>query len=63
MELFYDSVSITIGDGKTAKFWDTPWLDGLKPENLAPSVLAISKKKTFTVQKAMSNDLASKPLF
>ena len=49
-------MSITIGDGKTAKFWDSPWLDGLMPKDVAPSIFAISKKKTFTVHKALTSE-------
>ncbi|KAM0826790.1 hypothetical protein ACQ4PT_068642 [Festuca glaucescens] len=41
MELFYASINITIGDGKTAKFWHVPWLDGTKPRDISPSLLAI----------------------
>jgi hypothetical protein len=56
MELFYASINLSIGDGKTAKFWHSPWLGGFKPKDIAPSILAISKKKNFTVRKALDHD-------
>jgi hypothetical protein len=46
MELFYASINITVGDGKTANFWHAPWLDGMKPRDIASSLLAISRQKT-----------------
>ena len=52
LEIFGLSISKTFWDS----FWDSSWLDGRKPKNLAPSILAISKKRNFTVQKAMCND-------
>jgi hypothetical protein len=38
---------MNVGDGKTTKFWHAPWLDDLKPKDIAPSVLAISKGEEF----------------
>jgi hypothetical protein len=44
MEFFYAATMITIGDGKMANFWHTPWLQGRKPKEIAPSIFAISKR-------------------
>jgi hypothetical protein len=56
MDLFYKATSITIGDGKTAKFWHAPWLGGAKPKDIAPSIFNISRLTKGCVQKAMHND-------
>jgi hypothetical protein len=49
MEFFYAATTITIGDGRIASFWHAPWLDGVKPKDIAPSILTISRRKNFTV--------------
>jgi hypothetical protein len=56
MSLFYASINLTIGDGKTAIFWYSPWLGGVKPKDIAPSIINISKKKNFTVHKGLEHD-------
>jgi hypothetical protein len=55
-ELFYDSIDLHIENGKTASFWHTPWLEGRKPKDIAPSIFSISKKKNFTVHKGLEQD-------
>jgi hypothetical protein len=45
MSLFYNSIDLSIENGKTALFWHTPWLDGQKAKDIAPSIFNISKKK------------------
>jgi hypothetical protein len=56
MSLFYNSINLSIGDGKTAKFWHAPWLDGLIPKDIAPSIFTISKKKNISVRKGLEQD-------
>jgi hypothetical protein len=56
MEFFYAATMITIGDGKMANFWHTPWLQGRKPKEIAPSIFAISKRKNFTVWEGLQQD-------
>jgi hypothetical protein len=53
MELFYAATIITIGDVKTANFWHTPWLQGRKPKEIAPSIFAIYKRNNFTVWEGL----------
>jgi hypothetical protein len=43
MELFYAATTITIRYGRTASFWQTPWLHRRRPKEIAPSIFAISK--------------------
>jgi hypothetical protein len=56
MEFFYAATTITIGDGKTANFWNDPWLHGLKPKDIAPSIYGLSSRKNFTVNSGLTND-------
>lgn len=42
-ELFYAATTITIGDGSTASFWHSPWIDGQKPKNIALGIFVLSK--------------------
>jgi hypothetical protein len=56
MEFFYAATRISIGDGRIASFWHTPWLEGMKPKDIAPPIFAISKRKNFTVNKGMYQD-------
>jgi hypothetical protein len=56
MELFASLTKVTIGDGNKASFWNDPWADGLCPKCIAPSIYAISKRKTWNVRKSINNE-------
>jgi hypothetical protein len=56
MEFFYAATIITVGDGRTAKFWQTPWHHGRKPKDIAPLIFAISSRKNFTVREGLTNN-------
>jgi hypothetical protein len=56
MNLFYESIDLSIGNGKTSMFWHTPWLDGAQPKDLAPSIYNISKKN-FSVSKGLEQKI------
>jgi hypothetical protein len=51
MKFFYAATTISIGDGRIARFWHTPWLEGMKPKDTAPSIFTISTRKNFTVKQ------------
>jgi hypothetical protein len=53
MDYFYALTKITIGDGRKACFWNSPWADGIAPKFLAPSIYAISKRKKWSVRNAL----------
>jgi hypothetical protein len=36
IELFYAATTIVLGNGCKTSFWHAPWLDGLKPKDIAP---------------------------
>jgi hypothetical protein len=38
MSLFYASTTITIGNSNIATFWNSPWLNGMKPKDIAPLI-------------------------
>ena len=51
-ELFFAATTITVGDGRTTRLWYSPWLEGKKPKNIAPLVLASSSNKNKSVKEA-----------
>ena len=56
-DLFAAATRVCIGDGNKAKFWESPWLDGLRPKDIAPKIFELSKKKMCLVRKALDNNL------
>jgi hypothetical protein len=56
LELFASLTKVNIGDGNKASFWNDPWADGLCPKCIAPSIYAISKRKTWNVRKSINNE-------
>ena len=55
MNLFYAATTITIGDGCIAPFWESPWLNGKKPKDIAPLIYEASTRKRCTVKQALNN--------
>lgn len=54
--LFAAATKITVGDGNTARFWDSAWLDGQRPKDIMPLVYAISKKRGKSLREGIEND-------
>lgn len=52
-DLFYAATTITVGGGRKARFWHSPWLDEKKPKDLAPLVFEISANKNKSVKEAL----------
>jgi hypothetical protein len=44
-----------VGNGEKTPFWKAPWLNGVKPIDIAPLIYEISTRKNWKVNKAMSN--------
>ena len=44
-DFFYASTSIIVGNGAKTPFWDSPWLLGRKPKDIAPLVFEASRRK------------------
>jgi hypothetical protein len=56
MELFYVITKISLGNGNIAPFWDSPWLNGRNPKDIAPLVPETSTHKKWKVKQAMHNN-------
>lgn len=54
--LFAACTNITLGDGRTAKFWQSGCLQGRRPKDIAPNLYKISKRKKRTVADALANN-------
>jgi hypothetical protein len=54
---FIVATKVTIGNGDKTLFWDSSWLDGRRPKDIAPLIYNISKKKNSTVRKALQDNL------
>jgi hypothetical protein len=51
IDLFYASTTITIGNGNIASFWDSPWLSGQNPKDIAPLIFGAPTRKKWKVSK------------
>lgn len=54
-QLFRDSTLVMVGDGKTASFWESPWLDGKAPRDIAPHLFLLAWRKKNTVAEDLHN--------
>jgi hypothetical protein len=54
--LFSASTTVTIGDGKTAKFWHNSWLDGMAPRNIALHLFDLISRKNNSVSRELSRE-------
>ena len=55
-DLFNASTAVTVGNGKMAEFWNSSWIQGQAPKNIAPSLFKKTKRKNITVAKALNNN-------
>jgi hypothetical protein len=55
-ELFAAATKVSIGNGKKALFWEATWLDGRCPKDIAPLIFKVSKRKNYTVNKALNSN-------
>lgn len=55
-DIFAASTKVVIGDGTRATFWESTWLDGLRPKDIAPKIFELSNRKNCSVQKALLNN-------
>jgi hypothetical protein len=56
INLLYAATTITIGNGKIAPFWESRWLNGEKPKDIASLIFEASKMKNCTVAQALHNN-------
>lgn len=45
----------TVGNGQRARFWDSPWLEGQAPRDLAPNLYHLARRKNLRVSQALQN--------
>jgi hypothetical protein len=53
--LFAAATSMTVGDGMRTTFWSSAWLQGQRPQDIAPNIFRISKNKNKTISEALHN--------
>jgi hypothetical protein len=54
-QLFRLSTIVTIGNGLHTKFWESAWLDGQAPRDLAPNLYKLAWRKNNTVAEDLYN--------
>jgi hypothetical protein len=54
--LVYAATKITMRNGVKTPFWDAPWLNGLRPSDLALLVFMISLRKKWNPNMTLAND-------
>jgi hypothetical protein len=54
--MFYSLTKVTLGNGNIACFWNAPWADGFGPKCISPSIYDLSKRKTWCVRRATTNN-------
>ena len=52
-DIFAGATKVQVGDGTRAKFWESPWLDGIRPKDIATKIYDLSKKKNCLVRMAL----------
>jgi hypothetical protein len=54
-QLFRSSTRVTIGNGQTTLFWQSPWHDGRAPRDLAPHLFKLAWRKNNTLAMDLQN--------
>jgi hypothetical protein len=54
-QLFWASTVVGVGNGLTARFWESAWLDGKAPRDLAPNMYRLAWRKNQTVRGDLQN--------
>ena len=55
-DIFAGATKVQVGDGMRAKFWESPWLDGIRPKDIASKIYDLSKKKNCSVRLALHDN-------
>lgn len=55
-ELFTASTAVSIGDGRKASFWESPWASHTTLKAIAPNLYRHSKRKKRTVAEALDGN-------
>lgn len=62
-QLFRCSTSVTIGDGHTKLFWDSSWVHGHAPRDIAPHLYKLAWRKGLTVREEVGNQTWTRGLW
>jgi len=62
-QLFRCSTSVTIGDGRTASFWDSSWVRGHAPRDVAPNLYKLAWRKRLSVREEIENQTWTRGLW
>jgi hypothetical protein len=54
-QLFRVSTTVKVGDGKKAHFWESSWLNGQAPRDIAPTIYPLAWRKNNTVSEDLHN--------
>lgn len=55
MALFNAATRVGLGDGNTASFWNSSWLEGQAPASLYPTLFNHSRRKNRSVKEALTD--------
>jgi hypothetical protein len=55
-QLFRACTCVTVGNGNRAKFWESAWLHGKAPRDLAPNLYKLAWRKNKSVSEDLMND-------
>lgn len=50
-QLFRLCTAVTIGNGERARFWESAWLEGRAPRDLAPNLYKLAWRKNLSVRE------------
>jgi hypothetical protein len=56
MALFNATTTVVIGDGNTASFWNSRWMEGQAPATLYPALFSHSRRKNRSVKEALTDN-------
>jgi hypothetical protein len=62
-QLFRCSTVVTVGDGRKALFWDSTWVDGHAPRDIAPHLYKLAWRKRLTVREEVANQTWTRGLW
>jgi hypothetical protein len=54
-QLFRASTTVLLGNGRKAKFWESAWLDGMAPRDVALRLYKLAWRKKLTVAEDLQN--------
>jgi hypothetical protein len=55
-QLFRASTEVILGNGRKAKFWDSAWIFGQAPRDIAPNLFKLAWRKNQTVAEDLENN-------